>query len=119
MSDEVSAHEMAALFTQLAMLGSLPCGLTRIDAHQIHAWHDHRARNGFPASLPERRHEGRYRPVRVWNVLEAVQWLASYVPGKAGAPKGNSNARTHGMYAGRRAAQAAARAAKSCPCTNT
>jgi hypothetical protein len=71
----------------------------------ILSWYERRASTGFP-EIAERKHEGPYRPVRAWDLYDALVWYLNWKPKERplGAPKGNQNALKHGRYAKKRAA---------------
>ncbi len=96
MPADATARQLAKILTMVS--GACPCGDRRIDHHQITAWHDHRAVNGFPACLPETT-QGRYGRIYCWDVMAAVAWLATWRPGAAAQvgrtdPTGSSRSRS-------------------------
>ncbi len=70
------------------------------------SWWDRRASTGFPEPAGERPSTGVRGRTRVWDINAVLPWFLEWTPGRGGAPVGNSNARTHGRYSGKRDASA-------------
>lgn len=95
-------HTLAAVFSLWSWLA--PSGPRHIDAKLVSSWYERRRTTGFPKVATTRK-TGPYRPVRVWDLYDALVWFLNWKPRPKGAPPGNHNALKHGRYAGRRGEQ--------------
>lgn len=83
-----------------------------VTSNQVYMWHLRRDRNGFPEAVLCRlvRPQGEKKGAPLFVLQEVLDWWASYVPSRGGAPLGNQHALKHGQYVGRRARREAAMA---------